>query len=221
MRAELGRLHARLGTTTIYVTHDQVEAMTLGQRVAVMRDGEIQQIAPPQDLYRNPANVYVSAFIGSPPMNLCRGKLREGVVEFAGIQLPSDKRRGNRDVIVGIRPEAFEDSKFATNGEAMIDVTPTVVEALGPAVHVIFPVDAPKVDSDGTRATSEDMDDSHLLLADDENLFTASVSPLSQIRPGVAARLSVSAQNIHLFDPSSGESLGDGRQSDGSSASLG
>ena len=88
MRAELAALHDRLGTTTVYVTHDQVEAMTLGQRVAVLRDGKLQQVATPQQLYRNPANLFVAAFIGSPPMNLVEATIAAGSVSFAGFDIP-------------------------------------------------------------------------------------------------------------------------------------
>src|SRR5512147_1221813 len=88
MRAQLARLHAELGVTTVYVTHDQVEAMTLGQRVAVMRDGRLQQVDRPQNLYRRPANLFVAAFIGSPPMNLVEAQVADGAIEFAGIRVP-------------------------------------------------------------------------------------------------------------------------------------
>src|SRR5262249_24754482 len=106
MRAELSRLHERLGVTTVYVTHDQVEAMTLGQRVVVMRDGRIQQVDAPQNLYQEPANLFVAAFIGSPSMNLVEANVSDGTIEFAGFRLPlAAERRPGRDrrVILGIR----------------------------------------------------------------------------------------------------------------------
>ena len=112
MRAELSRLHERLGTTTVYVTHDQIEAMTLGQRVTVMKDGVIQQVGEPQVLYRNPANLFVAAFMGSPSMNLVEATVAGDSVEFAGFRLPlAPERRPARDgqVILGIRPGDFED----------------------------------------------------------------------------------------------------------------
>ena len=116
MRAELSSLHARLGATTVYVTHDQVEAMTLGQRVAVMRDGRIQQVDTPQALYRNPVNLFVAAFIGSPAMNLVEAHLDGDAVEFGGHRIPLQP--GHRPdaagkVVLGIRPESFEDAAFA------------------------------------------------------------------------------------------------------------
>jgi multiple sugar transport system ATP-binding protein len=105
MRAELSHLHERLNVTTVYVTHDQVEAMTLGQRVAVMRDGYVQQVDTPQRLYRRPANLFVAAFIGSPSMNLVEATIEDGKVSFAGFEIPlpgGDQPQG--EVILGIRP---------------------------------------------------------------------------------------------------------------------
>src|SRR5438874_3869865 len=112
VRADLARLHAQLGVTTVYVTHDQVEAMQLGQRSAVMRDGRIQQVGRPQTLYRDPANLFVASFIGSPSMNLLRGELDGEAIRFAGHRVPLDQRRrppagSPGQVIVGIRPEDF------------------------------------------------------------------------------------------------------------------
>ncbi len=112
MRAQLSALHARLGTTTIYVTHDQVEAMTLGERVAVMRDGQILQVDTPQALYSRPVNLYVAAFIGSPAMNLIEATVADGMVEFGGFRIPLAAPYDGTPsrVIVGVRPEAFEDA---------------------------------------------------------------------------------------------------------------
>src|SRR5438874_8494072 len=115
MRAQLASLHARLGTTTVYVTHDQVEAMTLGRRVAVMRDGRILQVDTPQALYTRPLNLFVAAFIGSPAMNLVDAVVSGDAVEFAGVRipLPAANRPGQERVVAGIRPEAFEDAALA------------------------------------------------------------------------------------------------------------
>ena len=113
MRAELASLHARLGATTVYVTHDQVEAMTLGQRVAVMRDGRIQQVDAPQALYHRPKNLFVAAFIGSPAMNLVEARVEDGRVAFGGHRIPIDVPVPEGEVILGIRPESFEDAAFA------------------------------------------------------------------------------------------------------------
>src|SRR4051794_8974755 len=114
MRAELSRLHTRLAITTVYVTHDQVEAMTLGQRVAVMKDGKIQQVADPHTLYHHPRNLFVAAFIGSPSMTLVHATIDGDTVAFADLRLPLDAERrppaGNERIVLGIRPEDFEDA---------------------------------------------------------------------------------------------------------------
>src|ERR1700750_623182 len=109
MRGELARLHERLPTTTVYVTHDQVEAMTLGDRVAVLRDGVVQQCAPPQELFERPANVFVGAFIGSPAMNLVRAQLDGGEASFGGVRLTlaGAAAHGRREVVLGVRPTSF------------------------------------------------------------------------------------------------------------------
>ena len=159
MRAQLASLHARLGTTTIYVTHDQVEAMTLGQRVAVMRDGLIQQVDTPQALYATPTNLFVAAFIGSPAMNLVEADVHEGLLEFGGfrIPLPGPPPATSR-VIAGLRPEAFEDGALADPSLPRIDVRVEVVEELGADTHVLFRVDAPRVDVSEVREAAGDED---------------------------------------------------------------
>src|SRR2546423_2702499 len=130
MRSQLSSLHARLGTTTIYVTHDQVEAMTLGQRVAVMRDGRIMQVDTPQALYARPANLFVAAFIGSPSMNLVDAELSDGAVVFGGhrIPVPEAKLPDLRRAIVRLRPDSFEDAAFADPPLPMLHVEVQAVE---------------------------------------------------------------------------------------------
>jgi multiple sugar transport system ATP-binding protein len=203
MRSQLSSLHGRLGTTTIYVTHDQVEAMTLGQRVAVMRDGRIMQVDTPQVLYARPANLFVAAFIGSPAMNLVEAQLADGAVEFAGFRIPV-ARAGEGRVIVGIRPEAFEDTALADPSLPSIEVPVEVVEDLGPDTHVIFPIEAPPVDAGGLRAAVEQ---DETLLPDDRAKFTARVDPATSARPGERFRLAVDAAKFHYFDPETGERL--------------
>ena len=151
MRAELARLHDRLGITTVYVTHDQVEAMTLGSRVAVMRDGTVQQVDTPQTLYREPVNLFVAAFIGSPSMNLVEARSWATQIEFAGFRIPlnADRRPGGREsgpVILGIRPQDFEDARTADPALPRIEIDAMVVEELGSATHVLFTVEAPPVE---------------------------------------------------------------------------
>ncbi|HUZ82571.1 MAG TPA: sn-glycerol-3-phosphate ABC transporter ATP-binding protein UgpC [Gaiellaceae bacterium] len=209
MRAQLARLHDRLGVTTVYVTHDQVEAMTLGHRVAVMRDGRVQQVDQPQALYRAPANLFVGAFIGSPSMNLVEATIDGDEISFADLTLPLDRvcrpsRASGQRVILGIRPETFEDAAFAESGLPQFDVEVSVLEELGSDAHIIFPVNAPRVDAVDLRAAREDDD---VLAADEAMLFNARVDPRTRARRGAPLRLAVDPARLHFFDPETGESL--------------
>ena len=211
MRAELARLHERLGTTTVYVTHDQVEAMTLGQRVAVMRDGRLQQVDEPQALYGDPVNLFVAAFIGSPSMNLADAVVAEGAVEVGGYRIPLDPARrpdaekGAR-MIVGIRPEDFEDAAFADGDLPRIDVSVVVLEELGSDTHVIFEVETPPVETEELRAAVEEEDRS--LIADSgTSLFNARVNPRTRGKAGDRLTLAVRPAGFHFFDPATGENL--------------
>jgi multiple sugar transport system ATP-binding protein len=208
MRAQLAALHARLGTTTVYVTHDQTEAMTLGRRVAVMRDGRLQQVDAPQVLYRSPANLFVAAFIGSPAMNLVEAALDGDAVVFGGHRIPLARdRRPATDagrIVVGIRPEAFEDAAFASSDLPQLEVEVTVIEELGADLHALFTIDEPPVRTDDVREAADD-DDS--LLVADRSLFTARVDLRSAARPGERLRLAVDPRQLHFFDPATGESV--------------
>ena len=203
MRAELSRLHERLGTTTVYVTHDQIEAMTLGQRVTVMRDGRIQQVGPPQHLYREPANLFVAAFIGSPSMNLVSASVEHDTVSFAGFSLPlALGRRPGRsgEVILGIRPTAFEDAAYADPGLPRVQVEVAVVEELGAETHAIFYVDAPRIEADDVASAHDD--ESAQLIADEtRSLFTAVLDARTSVQPGRALTLAVNPGEFHFFDP--------------------
>ena len=203
MRAQLSALHARLATTTIYVTHDQIEAMTLGQRVAVMRDGRIQQVDTPQTLYARPANLFVAAFIGSPAMNLVEADVAGGELRFGGyaIPLPEASAPPAGRVIAGLRPEAFEDSAFADPSLPRLDVRVEVLEELGPDTHVVFAVAAPRVDVSEVREAAGDED---ALVALEGSVFTARVDPGTAARPGTPLRLAVDPSRFHYFDPESG-----------------
>jgi len=201
MRAQLARLHAELGVTTVYVTHDQVEAMTLGQRVAVMRDGRVQQVDTPQNLYRRPANLFVAAFIGSPPMNLVEADAADGRVSFAGVTLPAPGGVSGK-VVVGVRPQ---DLAVADSGE--LTVEPAVVEELGSATNVIFPVDAPPVDTEAVRAATDEGDTAVLLHTDRRALFTASLPEGTPVQVGTPLRLRIDATRLHFFDAETGERL--------------
>ncbi|MBX5473690.1 MAG: sn-glycerol-3-phosphate ABC transporter ATP-binding protein UgpC [Thermoleophilia bacterium] len=206
MRAQLAALHARLATTTVYVTHDQIEAMTLGQRVAVMRDGRIQQVDTPQTLYNRPANLFVAAFIGSPAMNLVEAEIEDGALAFGGFRIPLPREvsppRGR--VIAGLRPEALEDAAFADPSLPRIEVRVEVVEELGADTHVIFAVDAPPVDVGEAR---EAAGDEETLLAVGGALFTARVDPATSARPGERLTLAVDPSRLHYFDPQTGQRL--------------
>jgi multiple sugar transport system ATP-binding protein len=211
MRAELARLHERLETTTVYVTHDQVEAMTLGQRVAVMREGRMQQVDEPQTLYRDPVNLFVAAFIGSPAMNLVEAVVADGAVEFGGFRIPLDPSRrptveDDGRVILGVRPEDFEDVAFAERGLPQIEVSAAVLEELGSDVHVIFEVNTPPVEAEELRAAVNEEDGS--LLADSRtSLFNARINPRTRAKAGERLKLAVQPAGFHFFDLATGENL--------------
>jgi multiple sugar transport system ATP-binding protein len=212
MRAHFAKLHDRLGTTTLFVTHDQVEAMTLGQRVAVLRDGVLQQVDTPQRLYAQPVNLYVAAFIGSPPMNLVGATIADATVRFAGFEIPLPTGHGleilkGRDVILGIRPADFEDAAVWTGSDLpTITVRADVTEDLGSEVNVLFMVDAPPVETDETIAASEQEDEADFgLLAEEARaVFCARVDPRTSCGPGMPIRLSVDPGRFHFFDPQTG-----------------
>jgi multiple sugar transport system ATP-binding protein len=212
MRAELVRLHERLGTTTVFVTHDQVEAMTLGDRVAVLRDGVLQQVDTPAELYNHPANLFVAAFIGSPPMNLVEATVDGDGLRFAGFELPPgadlSTYRG-RTVILGIRPSDLEDCDVWRNESLpTIDVTAEVTEELGSELNVLFPVKAPPVATDETRAAVDEAGEELLLMVDEpRNVFCASVDARSKAAPGRTVRLSVDPSRFHFFDPATGRAI--------------
>jgi multiple sugar transport system ATP-binding protein len=209
MRSQLARLHDRLGVTTVYVTHDQIEAMTLGQRVSVMRDGVIQQTDTPQVLYNDPVNLFVAAFIGSPSMNIVEADVDDEYVEFAGFRIPLDPERrpetGGR-VILGIRPEDFEDARYSDEGLPELEVEVVVVEDLGAEAHAVFMIDAPRAALDVTRAMTEERDDA-ALIADDRALFTARVDPRSGATATQKLRLTVNPAQFHFFDAETGDTL--------------
>jgi multiple sugar transport system ATP-binding protein len=222
MRASLSQLHDRLRVTTVYVTHDQVEAMTLGQRVCVLREGMLQQVDTPQTLYNSPVNLFVAGFIGSPAMNFTAAELvRDGgaAVVFAGHRLgvpdsvlvarPGLDGYFGKEVILGIRPSDFEDAELAEPGWPRMPVQVTVTEELGSEIHVIFMIDAPQVQHASiTQARADDEEDQAILLAGNKTQWTARVAARSSIKPGSAAVLAVDTSNLQFFDPDSGLSIG-------------
>jgi multiple sugar transport system ATP-binding protein len=227
MRASLNQLHERLGVTTVYVTHDQVEAMTLGDRVCVLRDGKLQQVDTPQRLFDSPVNLFVAGFIGSPSMNFVDAKLsRDGGaahVEFAGfkLQVPADvfaNKPGlegyvGTELILGIRPSDFEDAAHAKPDWALVQVTSTVTEELGSEINVIFTIDAPPVQHQDTLALAQDAtegeeEDTAIPLIDNKALWTARVNARSHVRPGQNIELAIDTHSLHFFDPVSGLAIG-------------
>jgi multiple sugar transport system ATP-binding protein len=210
MRASLTQLHDRVKTTTVYVTHDQVEAMTLGDRVAAMSEGRIQQVDTPQVLYHEPVNLFVAAFIGSPAMNLVEAHVDGDDLQFAGVRVPlhpSRRPAGVRggQVIVGVRPEDLEDAEMVEDGRPQIEVTPAVVEDVGADVHLIFGLEAPRVVVEEAVVGQADAS----LLADEGAKFNARVDPRSKARPGQPLRLGMDTSRLYFFDPESGRNLAD------------
>jgi multiple sugar transport system ATP-binding protein len=201
MRASLTQLHRQLGVTTVYVTHDQVEAMTLGQRVAVMRRGRIVQVDTPHRLYAEPRDLFVAGFIGSPAMNLVEATVEDGTVRFGqfSVPLPPGRRPAPGPVVLGIRPEGFEDAALAP-GLPTIDVAVDVVEDLGSDAHVFFTVDAHPVTIEALEAA----DDVRGLIATGGTLFTARVHAGSKASAGDRATLAVDTGRLQFFDPASG-----------------
>jgi multiple sugar transport system ATP-binding protein len=220
MRGELARIRDRLRTTTLYVTHDQVEAMTLGNRVAVLRDGILQQVDTPQVLFDHPANLFVAAFIGSPSMNLVEATVDGEVLWFGGLSLRAPGGGGlapyrGRTVILGIRPSDLQELPHEAAGDEpglpMIEVIPEVIEELGSEVHVIFTVDAPPVSSEHALAAAEvDRADEvlvPLVALEGKSQFTARLDPRAGARVGEPLRLRVMPERMHFFDPGSGVAI--------------
>jgi multiple sugar transport system ATP-binding protein len=213
MRAEIARIQRDLGVTTIYVTHDQSEAMTLGDRVCVLRGGLLQQVDRPQVLYDAPANLFVAGFIGSPAMNLVEADVleREGrlVARFGPHELPIPQRLDARGrVALGIRPEDIQSSPPA-GGSAPVEVTVEIKEDMGAEVYLHFAVGAPPVTSEEIR---EIVGEEALEAAEEQthhhgSPFIARVERGSPAREGEPTRLYVDTSRLHFFDAGSGESL--------------
>jgi multiple sugar transport system ATP-binding protein len=225
MRSEILRLQKDLGVTTVYVTHDQVEAMTMGDRVAVMKKGELQQVDAPQTLYDNPHNLFVAGFIGSPAMNLIEAELRlddDAWVSFGSyrLQLPPEvvaERPRLRDydgkkLIFGIRPEDMEDASLHTDypPERRIRVRATIVEALGAELLVHADIDAPPVLTEDTKELAADvgsLEDLQETSRHGTSELVAKVSPRSAVANDTDIELSVDTGRAHFFDPETGSSI--------------
>jgi len=208
MRASLAQLHQQLGVTTVYVTHDQVEAMTLGQRVAVMRDGRILQVDTPQHLYERPRDIFVAGFIGSPAMNLVDATIDGDEVVFGQFRAPLDERRrppkAHDRVVLGVRPESFEDAALASRDLPTIDAEVAVLEELGSDAHIFFHVDAARVTAETFEASDED---EATLLPEPSALLNARVDPRTAARVGESVRLALDPARFHFFDSGTGASL--------------
>jgi multiple sugar transport system ATP-binding protein len=220
MRTEVSRIQQRLGTTTVYVTHDQTEAMTLGDRVAVMRAGIIQQVDTPATLYEDPHNLFVAGFIGSPSMNFLPGRLEGDVVKlpFGDAKLPDILRsrlerapgQGARDVIVGCRPEHFEDAhveKEAHADRVRFRAKADVVESMGSELYLYFDVKGHVVESADLQELAADAHMEDLPRHGDAQQVVARLSAESKASPGAEVELSLDTTQIKLFDPDSGRSL--------------
>ena len=204
MRAEIARLQKRLGITTVYVTHDQIEAMTMGDRVAVMSRGVLQQVDTPQNLYDHPVNLFVATFIGSPQMNTFRAAYSNGsitigsqairVPESVAVRHPALASHEGRDIVVGIRPEHLSDAAITGDGSgSILTGTVEIREGLGSEVLLHVLTDGLSVDSG-----QEDSEAGKNVIA------VAKVAPNTALRVGDTARLVIDVQNLHLFDLESG-----------------
>ena len=216
MRAELGQLHTQLQTTTLYVTHDQVEAMTMGDRVAVIRKGELQQIDTPREIYSNPKNIFVAGFIGSPSMNFVYANVKgkKGSIELSfgddkiaynGPNLDKLKEFENTEIVMGIRPEAFEDSNYANKGEfsESMKVKVSLLEQLGSDSYIHFYKDIKPVQTDAIEEILADEGEDLSVLGDNTK-FIARINPNSSVVEGENIELKVDPSKLHFFEPDNG-----------------
>ncbi|ALV53355.1 ABC transporter ATP-binding protein [Streptomyces althioticus] len=215
MRTQISRIQRRLGTTTVYVTHDQTEAMTLGDRVVVMRQGLVQQVGTPAELYDMPRNLFVAGFIGSPSMNFVQASLTPDTLRTPLGDLPLDdrmrreleRRDAPREVIVGLRPEAFEDASLARDTAGpTVTVTVEVLESLGSDAYVYFtaeggPVSTAELDE---LATDSGLADTG---AGGDQQIVARLDAATRAREGQPIELRVDLSKAHVFDPKNGTNL--------------
>ena len=219
MRAELGQLHTQLQTTTLYVTHDQVEAMTMGDRVAVIRKGELQQIDTPREIYLNPRNIFVAGFIGSPSMNFVYAnvgvnkssvKLNFGndQIHYKGDKLEKLKTFENKEIVMGIRPEAFEDGNYANTSEysESIKVSVSLLEQLGSDSYIHFYKDIKPVQTEAIEEILADEGEDISVLGDNTK-FIARINPNSTVVEGEEIELKIDPSKLHFFDPETGDAL--------------
>ncbi len=211
MRTEVSRIQQRLGTTTVYVTHDQTEAMTLGDRVAVMRSGALQQVGTPRELYTQPVNLFVAGFIGSPAMNFLSGQLDGNTLQtpLGKVTLDKPPAGGSRKVVVGIRPEDFEDATIAAErGHTGSTFTTEidVLESMGAESFAYFNVETEHVGSEELAELAQDSGRSEVP-GGEPGQVVARIDAASQIRQGAKAKLWFNAGKLHLFDADTGAAL--------------
>ena len=219
MRAELGQLHTQLQTTTLYVTHDQVEAMTMGDRVAVIRKGELQQIDTPREIYLNPRNIFVAGFIGSPSMNFVYANVgvnKNSVnlnfgndqIDYKGDKIEKLKTFENKEIVMGIRPEAFEDGNYANTSEYSegIKVSVSLLEQLGSDSYIHFYKDINPVQTEAIEEILADEGEDISVLGDNTK-FIARINPNSTVVEGEEIELKIDPSKLHFFDPETGDAL--------------
>jgi multiple sugar transport system ATP-binding protein len=227
MRAEIKKLQSDLGVTTVYVTHDQVEAMTMGDRVSVMRKGMLQQVAPPEELYQRPQNMFVAGFIGSPAMNMLEATVsREGgstrivagdmSIDLSDVTLaarPALRSYEGREVVLGIRPEGLNDAALAPEDHLpRIRGRAELREALGAEVMMHFSVQARAAVTDEVRELAEDVGDDRAiekLASDERTTLVGRFSPATRIREGDSLEVTIDEGALHYFDRSTGDAIYD------------
>jgi multiple sugar transport system ATP-binding protein len=219
MRTEISRIQQRLETTTIYVTHDQTEAMTLGDRIAVMRAGVLQQVGPPSELYGSPNNLFVAGFIGSPSMNFLAAELDGDTVRLpmGSVRLPDELRRrlelgsggGRRGVVAGLRPEHFEDANLVKEPERGITFNAKidVLESMGSEFYAYFVVESERVSASELEEIAQDADSVDLPSTSGGTQVTARLSAESRVSQGENAKLWFDCSHLQLFDLETGASL--------------
>ena len=219
MRAELGQLHTQLQTTTLYVTHDQVEAMTMGDRVAVIRKGELQQIDTPREIYLNPRNIFVAGFIGSPSMNFVYANVGlnkssiqlnfgNDQIEYKGEKLEELKAFDNKEIVMGIRPEAFEDGNYANANEfsESLKVSVSLLEQLGSDSYIHFYKDIRPVQTEAIEEILADEGEDISVLGDNTK-FIARINPNSTVVEGEEIELKIDPSKLHFFNPDTGDAI--------------
>ncbi len=211
MRTEIARMQRRLGTTTVYVTHDQTEAMTLGDRIAVLRKGLLQQVGTPHDLYDTPANLFVAGFIGSPPMNFIPGQVHDDSIKtpFGDIAMTAERLKGSAGhelVILGVRPQHFEDASLVDastleHGQTF-SATVDVTEWLGDELYAYVPYEAPQDVTKQLKELQRELDSEQM-----RTQLVISLSAASKISGGTTTDLWFDTDQAHVFDPATGENL--------------